>query len=242
MWRVTSPRTHTADPWSAYWRSRISDDRARGTGGRLYWDWYQRIGPGADILGDVAGGTVADLGSGSGRQAAHIADVLGAVRVLAVDTSWTQIARGRDLYGHLPTLEFIHGDAVTALQAAPGILDVAYSYFGAVDFTDPRSLLPVVSAALRPGGILVIATLAHYRSGRAAETDVRPGTIRMRHDDGTSSAMDRWVLDAPVWEKLLTEAGFTHLATEVLSDPGDDGRPPMATTLIRAARSGGPDA
>nr|WP_031522029.1 class I SAM-dependent methyltransferase [Streptomyces sp. NRRL F-5123] len=239
---MTFPRTHAADPWNAYGRSRISDDRTRGTAGRLYWDWYQRIGPGADILGDVAGRTVADLGSGSGRQAAHIADVLGAARVLAIDTSWTQIARGRDLYGHLPTLEFIHGDAATALRDAPGSLDVAYSYFGAVDFTDPRNLLPAVSAALRPGGTVVIATLAHYRSGRAAETDVRPGTIRMRHDDGTSSTMDRWVLDTPVWEKLLTEAGFTDLTADVLPDPGDDGQPPMATTLIRATRSGRPGA
>lgn len=237
---MTSPQTHTADPWNAYGRSRMPDDQARGTAGRLYWDWYQRIGPGAEILGDVAGRAVADLGSGSGRQAAHIADTLGAARVLAIDTSQTQIARGSDLYGHLPTLEFIHADAATTLQAAPGALDVAYSCFGAIDFSDPHSLLPAVATALRPGGTFVIATLAHYKNGRAAETDVRPGTIQMRHTDGTSSTMHRWVLDTPVWEKLLTEAGFTDLTADVLRDPGSEQKPPMATTLIHATRSGRP--
>lgn len=236
MWRVTSPQAHTADPWNAYSRSRIADDEARGTAGRLYWDWYQRIGPGAEVLGEVGGRTVADLGAGSGRQAAHVADVLCAGRVLAIDTSGAQIARGCDLYGHVAGLEFVHADAATTLQAAPGSVDVAYSYFGAIDFTDPRRLLPAVRTALRPGGTFVMATLAHYKSGRAAETDVRAATIQMRHDDGTTSGMERWVLDTLVWEKLLAEAGFTDLTTDVLRDLGTDQQPPMATTLIRATR------
>jgi SAM-dependent methyltransferase len=236
MWRVTSSTTPATDPWAHYSRSLASDDQARGATGRLYWDWYQRIGPGAEILGDVAGRTVADLGAGAGRQAAHVAGVLGAGRVLAIDTSPSQIARGHDQFGNVPLLEFIRADAVTTLQAEPAGLDVAYSYFGAVDFTEPRTLLPAVATALRPGGVFVIATLAHFKSGRTAETDVRSTTIPMRHDDGTQGTMQRWVLDTPVWEKLLTGAGFTDLVTDVLCDPGTDTQPPMATTLIRAIR------
>ncbi|MFI0899322.1 class I SAM-dependent methyltransferase [Streptomyces sp. NPDC020983] len=237
---MTSSQARAADPWNAYGRSRISDDRARGTAGRLYWDWYQRLGPGADVLGEVAGRTVADLGSGSGRQAAHIAGALGAARVLAIDTSGAQVARGRALYGHVAALEFVHADAASTLQAAPGGLDIAYSYFGAADFTDPHRLLPAVAEGLRPGGTFVIATLAHYKGGRAAESDVRPGTIQMRHDDGTTSSLHRWVLDTPVWEKLLTDAGFTDLTTDTVRDPGNGEQPPVATTLIRATRSATP--
>ncbi|MBY8876330.1 class I SAM-dependent methyltransferase [Actinacidiphila acidipaludis] len=231
-----SAAADAADPWNTYGRSRASDDRARGTSGRLFWDWYQRIGPGAEILGDVAGKNVADLGCGNGRQAAHVAEVLGAARVVAIDASPGQIARGRDLYGHVGALHFVHADASTALQAAPDSLDVAYSYFGAPDFTDPRDLLPVVARSLHSGGMFVMATLAHYTIGRPAETEVRPGTIRVRHDNGTTSSMDRWVLDALVWERLLGEAGFTGLALDVLRDPGFDKRPPMATLLIRGTR------
>ncbi|HEY3479782.1 MAG TPA: class I SAM-dependent methyltransferase [Streptomyces sp.] len=234
---MTPPTAHT-DPWHRYSRSRESDDRARGAEGRLYWDWYQRIGPGAEILGDVAGRTVADIGAGTGRQAAHLARVGGARLVLAIDTSVTQIGRGKELFGDVPALEFIHADAVTTLQAAPGTLDVAYSYYGAVDFTDPRVLLPAVALALRPGGTFVMATLAHYRDGSPPESDARPITIPMRGDDGTVTPLNRWVLDTPVWEKLLTEAGFTDLVADVLRDPGTDSQPPMATTLIRATRRG----
>jgi len=46
--------------------------------------------------------------------------------------------------------------------------------------------------------------------------------------------MHRWVLGTPVWEKLLADAGFTDLTTDILRDPGTDTQPPMATTLIRA--------
>ncbi|GGT73803.1 hypothetical protein OG369_41545 [Streptomyces sp. NBC_01221] len=48
--------------------------------------------------------------------------------------------------------------------------------------------------------------------------------------------MQRWVLDTPVWEKLLTEAGFTNIATDSVRDPGTENQPPMTTTLIRAVR------
>jgi SAM-dependent methyltransferase len=234
MRRVTLPTAHGADPWDVYGRSRVGDDRVRGVGGRLYWDWYQRIGPGAELLGRVEGRVVADLGAGGGRQAAHVAGVLGAGRVLAVDASGGQIARAREAYGDVAGLEFVHGDAVATLRAAPGSLDVAYSYFGAADFTDPRALLPAVRTALRPGGVLVIATLGHYKGGRPAEDDVRPGAIRVRYADGTAGELQRWVLDAAVWEKLLREAGFADVAVDHLRDPGDAERPPMATALLRA--------
>lgn len=233
---MTPPTAHTADPWNRYGRSSESDARARGTGGRLYWDWYQRIGPGAEILGDVTGWTVADIGAGVGRQAAHVADMLGARRVLAIDTSSAQIARGRELFGHVPALEFFQADAAAMLRAAPGSLDAVYSCYGAADFADPRELLPAIAAALRPGGGLVLSTLAHYRGGRPAEGGVRPGMIPVRGDDGTEVAMERWVLGGPVWEKLLTDSGFTDVTTDVLRDPGTASQPPMATTLIRATR------
>jgi ubiquinone/menaquinone biosynthesis C-methylase UbiE len=200
----------------------------------LYWDWYQRIGPGAEVLGPVEGRVVADLGAGGGRQAAHVAGVLGARRVVAVDASEGQIARAREGYGHVRGLEFVHADAVATLRAAPGSLDVAYSYFGAADFTDPRALLPAARSALRPGGLLVLATLGHYKGGRAAEDDVRPGAIRVRYADGTTGELQRWVLDPAVWEKLLLAAGFVDVAADVLRDAGDAERPAMATALLRA--------
>lgn len=48
-----------------------------------------------------------------------------------------------DLYGYLaPRLRIVHGDVVSHLNAMRGTYDVLYSVFGAVDFTNPRELLP----------------------------------------------------------------------------------------------------
>lgn len=234
---MKSATSLATDLWHQYGRSLASDDAKRGMNARLYWDWYQRAGPGAEVLGELTRRTVVDLGSGNGRQAAHIAGTLNAERVTAIDTSASQIDRSRDLFGHVPRLEFVHADAAVHLAAVPGSIDVAYSLFGAADFTDPRRLLPAVATALRPGGTLVIATLAHYRGGQPPETDVRPASIPVRHTDGSRTTMLRWVLDAPVWDKLLTEAGFGDITTDTVRDLGSEQEEPMATHLIRAVRT-----
>lgn len=207
---------------------------------RLYWDWYQRLGPGAELLGDVAGACVADLGAGTGERAAYVAAVLGAAQVAAIDTSATRVTLGRERYGHVAELDFVHGDAATYLAAAAGSVDVAYSCFGAADFSDPVHLLPAAASGLRPGGTLVLATLAHHEDGTPPAAELRPTEVSVRSSSGSLTTKRRWVLEAAVWEKLLAGAGFTGITTEVLRDPGGgDREPPVATALIRAVRADG---
>lgn len=96
---MTSPsRTAGPDRWQHYGAS----PRGRRSLSRLHWDWYQLIGPGAELLGDLTGRTVAELGSGPGHQAAYVATELKAVRVIAIDSSTAQHSRGRDLYEDVP--------------------------------------------------------------------------------------------------------------------------------------------
>lgn len=123
------------------------------------------MGPGAELLGDLTGRTVAELGAGAGHQAAYVATELKAARVIAIDSSTAQHSRGRDLYEGVPRLDFVHDDAAAYLRDHPSSLDVAYSIFGTRDFSDPQTLLPSAAVALRPGGTLVFSTLAHYRTG-----------------------------------------------------------------------------
>ncbi|MFE9818527.1 class I SAM-dependent methyltransferase [Streptomyces sp. NPDC005773] len=218
-----------ADLWQQYGATSPAAT-PRGVDARMYWDWYQRTGPGAEILGNVAGRAVTELGAGAGRQAAHVAGCTAATRVLAIDSSPTQHTKARALYGHVPGVEFIEADARDYLHRHPRSTDVIYSVFGAVDFTDPRTTLPAAAAALRPGGRLVFSTLAHYRNGSPPETDCRPADIPTR-----TGTMRRWVLDMPVWEKLLGESGFDHCRAETLPDPGDATSPPMTTLVICAS-------
>lgn len=66
-----------------------------------------------------------------------------------------------ELFGHLaPRLCIVRSGAVPHLRATAESYDVLNSVFGALDFTDPRQLLPAAAAALRPGGRLVFSSLA----------------------------------------------------------------------------------
>jgi SAM-dependent methyltransferase len=229
MGRVT---TGTADLWHHYGRTRASTDRA--VPDTFYWNWGQDAGPGPEALGDLTGRCVGDLGAGTARHAAHLAAHHQPARVIAIDASPAQHTMATDLYAHLaPRLRLVASDAVSHLHAMAGTYDVLYSIFGALDFTDPRELLPMVAAALRPGGRLVYSTLAHYLSGMPAQPDVVAADISAKTPDGEPTTMRRWVLQDHVWAKLLDEAGFTKISIDVL--PPTTNGPRTADTLLVSA-------
>ncbi|MFI1908736.1 methyltransferase domain-containing protein [Streptomyces microflavus] len=153
-----------------------------------------------------------------------------------MDSSTAQHSRGRDLYEDVPGLDFVHDDAAAYLRDHPPSLDVVYSIFGALDFSDPQTLLPSAAAALRPGGTLVFATLAHYRTGAPPETECRPADIPTRMPDGRLGTMQRWVLGASVWKELLYEHGFDVVYGDTVHDAGRDGEASVTTTLFRARK------
>ncbi|MEV4340958.1 class I SAM-dependent methyltransferase [Streptomyces sp. NPDC049590] len=224
----------TTDLWHHYGRTRAERDRAVPE--TFSWAWSQDSGPGPELLGEVAGGTVGDLGAGAARHAACLATHHLPARVDAVDASPAQHAMATGLFGHLaPRLRIVRSDAVRHLLDAAGTYDVLYSVFGAVDFTDPRELLPAAAGALRPGGRLVFSTLAHYLGGAPAEPDAVPAEVAARTPGGEATTMRRWVLQEHVWTKVLDESGFTGIGIDTLPSPADAPRG-AATLLVRAVR------
>jgi SAM-dependent methyltransferase len=226
--------TTTTDLWHHFGRTRAERDRA--VPDAFHWIWSQDGGPGSEVLDDLTGKVVADLGAGAARHAAHLATHHTPARVDAVDASPAQHDMATDLYGHLaPRLRIVRSDAVKHLRTEAGSYDVLYSVFGAVDFTDPYELLPAAATALRPGGLLAFSTLAHYLGGTPAEADVVPADIPAKAPDGETATMRRWVLQEIVWDKVLDASGFTGISVERLLSTSDTPRS-ADTLLVRAVR------
>ncbi|MFJ7998541.1 class I SAM-dependent methyltransferase [Streptomyces sp. NPDC096310] len=224
--------TISSDLWHHYGRIRAGHDRAVPDAFR--WSWGQDSGPGTEVLGDLCGRVVGDLGAGAARHAAHLAARYGPAQVVAVDASPAQYDMAVELFGHLaPRLRVVRSGAVPYLHAADGAHDVLYSVFGALDFTDPRVLLPVAATALKPGGRLVFSTLAHYLGGGLAQPDVVAADVPARTPEGAATTMRRWVLQEHVWVKLLDGAGFTGISVDTL--PSTVAGPRAAGTLLVSA-------
>nr|WP_158920532.1 class I SAM-dependent methyltransferase [Streptomyces sp. NBRC 109706] len=100
-----------------------------------------------------------ELGCGSGHNLAHLSTH--ATRCIGIDHDPSKVDRARALYGHLPRLRFLHGDAAERLRnLAAGSVDVCLSIFGALSFAAPRPLLAATADALRPGGQLLVVLRA----------------------------------------------------------------------------------
>ncbi|HEY9440526.1 MAG TPA: class I SAM-dependent methyltransferase, partial [Streptomyces sp.] len=126
--------TNTADLWHHYGRTRAATDRTVPHDFR--WSWSQDSGPGAEVLGDLSGLVVGDLGAGAARHAAYLVAHHQPFRIVAVDASPAQYAMATDLFGHLaPRLHIVGSDVLDHLATMTRSYDVLYSVFGAVDFT-----------------------------------------------------------------------------------------------------------
>ncbi|MFI0543273.1 bifunctional class I SAM-dependent methyltransferase/NUDIX hydrolase [Streptomyces sp. WSLK1-3] len=216
--RPVDPGSANAEAWHAYGDHHLRRGTALPELERF--DWGPRdTGPGAELLGELTGRRILDLGCGPGRHAAHLVRTYGA-SVDAVDSSPTQYARARARYDSLPGLRLIRADAVDHLGAAEPY-DVVYSV-NAVPYIDPRRLLPALAAALRPGGTLCF-TVLHTNSrgdGPSSVVEARPEILRFA--GGGEATVRMWVLTEELWTDLLGEHGLRVEGVDVLDTPEAD--------------------
>ncbi|MGW0769049.1 bifunctional class I SAM-dependent methyltransferase/NUDIX hydrolase [Streptomyces sp. NPDC002676] len=200
-------------------------------------------GPGDDILGDLRGLRVLDLGCGPARHAAHLARTSGA-QVDGVDASPSQLERARARYPDVPGLRLVHADAVEHLgTAAP--YDVIYS-LSTVHFLDPHRLLPALATALKPGGRLCFTVLHTNSACDGPSPTVAPRPEILRLVDGDDLTVHMWVLTPELWEDLLVQYGLRVKSVTVLDAPEENNhasyrlfqvyRPARITARPRTAR------
>jgi SAM-dependent methyltransferase len=170
---------------------------------RLEWTRQPGTGPGLAVLGPLAGRTVIELGCGSGHNLAHLTATHHATGT-GIDRDPAKITRARHLYGHLPGLTFICGDAASILAAMPAAsADVCLSIFGAFSFSPPGPLLAAAAHALRPGGRLAITLRADDHHDQVVilvrkntATSLRPAIAHQARRPATAPSREATAHDA----------------------------------------------
>ncbi|OEV13904.1 methyltransferase family protein [Streptomyces sp. Amel2xB2] len=191
------------------------------------WTQYPGHGPGTGFLGRPR--TALELGSAEGREAVHLART--GVEVTALDFSPAQTARARLWWEGTPGLSFVNAEACDYLAETTSTFDAVYSRWGAVWFTDPERLVPLVARRLNPGGVLALS--------QAEPIDGFYGPQAMYGNglSGRRLPVLRWAYSPEMWAELLERHRFTGIDASVLPAPEPDN---VGTLMVRAKTPGAP--
>ncbi|MEU9068912.1 bifunctional class I SAM-dependent methyltransferase/NUDIX hydrolase [Streptomyces sp. NPDC048306] len=227
---MTAEDTNTR-AWQIYGQRQLARAYTPPVPDRLGWTPWEGIGPGAEVLGNVTGRRVLDIGSGAGHHAVHLAQNLGA-RVTGIELSPTQHERAVSTHAYVPDVEFVRAD-VTEYLADADPFDAAYA-IGTLAFIDPHRSLPALRDGLRPGAPLILSLLHTDLHGCGPSTEVAPRkqNILLRDDPPLPTQM--WVLAPQLWEDLLTEYGFRVETIDLFPHPDENAT--VIQQLLRARR------
>ncbi len=218
--------TDAAKAWDTYSRQRPERRPVNARGETTWFNWtqYEDHGPGAELLTLPAGGRALDLGCGKGGNIAHLA-ALG-MQAVGVDVSPVQLRAAAERWGEVPGLELHQAEAIAFLRDAEEPFDAVYSVYGAMWFTDPSRVLPVVRERLRPGGRLVFSQRPPVE-GYGCQASYIP-----RGSDEDPMVVKRWDYEPEIWTQLLAEHGFGEAQATVLDAPA--GRRTVGTLIVSA--------
>jgi SAM-dependent methyltransferase len=211
-----------ADYWDHYGRGVTADTTEEAIKNAFGWTQYEGHGPGDELLGDPL--TSLELGSGHGNAVAALASK--GIDAAGIDISPAQVEDARQRWGHLPGTRFVRGDVLEFLGNSHERWDAIYSIWGALWFTDPGRLLPLVRDRLTSGGLLAFS-----------HAPAVPGSygIQGMYGNGFNGRqvwIYRWAYEPAGWVKLLRCHGFTHVDARIHPAP----EPGHVGTLIVTAR------
>ena len=151
----------------AYW-DRTSDwyqeANARFIERGLAWGLWQIPESELNVLGDVIGKEVLELGCGAAEWSRALVRI--GARPVGLDNSEARLARAREAGADFP---LVHASA-ESLPFEDARFDVVMCDWGATTFADPYLVVPEVARVLRPDGLLRVLELVTVRLGL-----LRPG-------------------------------------------------------------------
>ncbi|EMF02263.1 class I SAM-dependent methyltransferase [Streptomyces mobaraensis NBRC 13819 = DSM 40847] len=218
------PPLTPAEYWDLYKPHRGEGDQPAPPVGPFEWTQFPGHGPGPELLGTPR--TVLELGPGEGTDAVYLARR--SAQVTAVDFSAHQIERARRWWADEPGVTFVHADVCHFLITEATEYDAIYSMWGAVWFTDPDRLLPLVAKRLTAGGVFV------FSHAEPTPDVYGPQQMRGKWLEGRERELTvlRWQYAPHMWADLLKRHGFDDVDARILPPPGDEA---LGTLLVRAS-------
>ncbi|MEU2823016.1 class I SAM-dependent methyltransferase [Streptomyces bacillaris] len=190
--------------WDTYADSAFQDDMEP----TFCWTQYAGHGPGPEVLGDP--GSVLELGCGTGRALALLAGR--GIKATGIDLSPVMVKKSTERWAGTGA-DFVCGEVLEVLAADTETYDAVYSIFGAVWFTDPARLLPLVAERLRPGGTLAFSHPPAIPGAYGPQGMYKGGFA------GKAMYTYRYSYTSRGWTDLLEAAGFRDVDARVLDAP-----------------------
>ncbi|MEU4179192.1 class I SAM-dependent methyltransferase [Streptomyces sp. NPDC026589] len=190
--------------WDTYADSAFKDDMEPV----FCWTQYAGHGPGPELLGDPA--TALEIGCGTGRALAFLAGR--GVKATGVDLSPVMVKKVTERWAGVGA-DFVCGEVLETLAADTETYDAVYSIFGAVWFTDPARLLPLVAERLRPGGVLAFSHPPAIPGAYGPQGMYKGGFA------GRAMYTYRYSYTPRGWAGILERAGFRDVDARVLDAP-----------------------
>ncbi|MFE4667901.1 class I SAM-dependent methyltransferase [Streptomyces sp. NPDC056716] len=172
------------------------------------WTQYAGHGPGPELLG--APESVLEVGCGTGRALAYLAQQ--GIKTTGVDMSPVMVANATERWGPLG-VRFVCAEVLRYLAETTETYDAVFSMFGAVWFTDPVNLLPLIAARLNPGGVLVFSHPPAIPGAYGPQGMYKGGLA------GKAMYTYRYSYTLRKWESLLIKAGFREVEVRVVEAP-----------------------
>ncbi|MGW2491322.1 class I SAM-dependent methyltransferase [Streptomyces sp. NPDC001606] len=207
--------------WDAYKPHKGDGEPSAPPADSFEWTQYPGHGPGDDFLGRPR--TALELGSAEGKEAVFLARK--GIDVTALDFSSVQVERARGWWHGVDRLTLVHAEACAYLASTGTTYDAIFSVWGAVWFTDPDDLIPLIAKRLNPGGVLA------FSQAEPIEGHYGPQAMYGNGLAGRKLTVLRWNYGPQTWADLLKRNGFTDVDAQVLEapDPADVG-----TLMVRA--------